>query len=197
MQQEPVETRSILKAAVLYEMLRGDWTAMSATIPWDTVKDEDWTRWLLGYFYDKGKSLGFSVETKPPPTGKGEGEYLVDLCWWKREDSQYWLELALESEWLAGDDEIEHDFHKLVDSKSRLKVWVCSYGERQMSGKRNQILKAVAGARYKFPDEEYLIANMPYSEKPENKDCLTVDGFWMNYLGTPAELRPFRIYRNS
>ena len=195
--KELSETQPTLKAGTLYEMLRADWSAMKSALPWETTKDEDWTRWLLNYFYDKGTSLGCKVETQPLGGNRGTGEYIFDLCWWKEDQGQYWLELALESEWLADSDEIDHDFYKLVDAKARLKVWVCSYGERQMPDKKSRLLEAVTKARYKFPEEEYLIVNIPYSEKAEYKDCLVVEGVWMNYLGNPNELRPFRIYRNS
>ena len=62
--------------------------------------------------------------------------------------------------------------------------------ERQQ-GLRDVVVKA----KYKFPEEEYLIVSMPYTEKAEYKDCLRVNGFWMDYLGHMNSLRPMEIYR--
>lgn len=194
--EESQVTQAVLKAATFYEMLRAEWSALKAGMPWEESWPA-WTNWILGYFFDKGKALEFDVETKALPGKGGEGQYLVDLCWWKEQGEQYWLELALESEWQPGKGEIEQDFYKLVDVKSRLKVWVCSWGERQMQARQSELSKIVAKARFRFSEEEYLILNMPDSQKAEYKDCIVVNGFWLNYLGTPTELRPFQIYRNS
>ena len=152
---------------------------------------------MLGYFFGKGKELDFEVETKNLKDGRGESEYLVDLCWWKEQDGRYWLELVLESEWQPSKGEIEQDFYKLVDVKARLKVWVCCWGERQMQACQPSLSQAVSKARFKFPEEEYLIINLPYSEKPEYTDCVVVEGFWMNWQGQQSPLRPFRIHRHG
>lgn len=194
---EPAEVQStVLKAAALYEMLRAEWPALKAGMPWDGLW-RDWTVWILGYFHDKGKELQFTPETKPLPDGRGNGEYLVDLCWWKEQGGQYWLELILESEWQPGKSEIDQDFYKLIDVKSRLKVWVCSWGEKQMQTRQSELSGIVAKARFKLSDEEYLIINMPDSQKAEYKDCVVIDGFWMNNSGNPSPLRPLQIHRNS
>lgn len=156
-----------------------------------------WTDWILGYFYKKGKALEFMVETKTLPGKFGEGQYLVDLCWWKEQNEQYWLELILESEWQSAKEEIEQDFYKLVDVKSRLKVWICSWGENQMQARRSELSTIVAKARFRFPEEEYLVLNIPDSQKAEYKDSIIVNGFWMNCFGKPNPLRPFQIHRTS
>ena len=91
--------------------------------------------------------------------------------------------MAMESEWWPGEDEIDHDFCKLIDIKAYLKVWVCSYGKRVIDARKSRMCKNVAGGKFKFPEEQYLIINLPDSQRKEYRDRLIIDAFWIDSKG--------------
>ena len=176
----------------LFEVLRKEWSTERKTIPWNGAW-KDWTSWVKSYFYDKGEDLGFKSETKL--SDRGEGEYIVDLCWWSKNYKQYWLELILESEW--GEDwksEVNQDFYKLIDLKAHFKVWVCSWTEKQMDKRREKLCEYIAKAKFKLPEEEYLIINVPYSEEAGHEKCMEVHGIVINNLGISHTLPPFEVH---
>ena len=126
----------------------------------------------------------------------GEGEYLVDVCWWKQQNGKYWIELALESEWIDTEDEIDGDFFKLIDLKAIRKIWVCSYGPRIYLRRKKYLIDSVRSARFTFPGEKYLILNLPESMRQSEKNRLTIHTFWMDAKGQVFDL-PDEIVVNS
>jgi hypothetical protein len=57
-----------------------------------------------------------------PDREKEEGEFLLDLLWWRDSESND-IVLAVESEW-GGERAVCHDFGKLLNIKSPLKVMI-------------------------------------------------------------------------
>jgi len=78
-----------------------------------------WTEAVKSVLQTLGKSKQFYVV---PDRQQGEGEFLLDLVWWKNTDLND-LVLAVESEW-GGPGQIWHDFGKLLVVKSPLKLMV-------------------------------------------------------------------------
>lgn len=176
------------RAEGLYKMIISDWSIRKDTMPWGK-EDPIWTQWIKDYFYEKGKKLGYEAE-KTKSNNQGEGEYLVDLCWWKEKEktSTYWLELILESEWNSSKDEILQDFYKLIDIKAALKVWVCSWGEKQMKERLSQTCDYILTARFKIPEEQYLILNLPESKIANFNDSITIIGWLIDNQGQKKSL---------
>ena len=173
----------MLKAAELYNTIISDWTKKKDSIPWKSSSNSVWTKWIKDRFSDIGYKLEYEV-ARSKSNKYGEGEYLVDLCWWKEQDNKYWLEMALESEWWPGEDEIDHDFCKLTDIKAYLKIWICSYGNRIIDARKSRMCKNVAKGRFKLQEEEqYLVINLPDPQKEEYKNKLIVDAFWIDSAG--------------
>lgn len=186
------------KATEIYETAIADWEISKESIPWDATDWRTWTKWVKCYFFEKGQQLGFKAEATRSIEGCGEGEYLVDVCWWKESlvpTPEYWLELILESEWLKDIQSVQDDFYKLIDIKAFIKVWVCSWSDPVFDERRVLLSKWVSQARFKLPEEQYLILNLPDSSHPEDKDCLLVTAFWMNSQGTTNLLRPRKLFR--
>ena len=177
----------MLKAAELYKTIIDYWRKNKDKIPWED-SDPSWTKWIKDSFYEIGKSK-YKVE-RSKSNHCGEGEYLVDLCWWKEQGNDWWLELALESEWGQGEDEIDHDFCKLIDIKAYLKVWVCSYGDKIIEARKRKMFQNIAGGKIKFPEEQYLVINLPDSQKAEYKNQLRVFAYEIDYMGKDSLLTP-------
>jgi len=184
----------MIRAKELYEIISKEWETKKSEIPWD-AKNPVWTKWIKDYFTKLGKDRGFKVESSRLPSGNGEGEYLVDACWWKKQTNQYWLELIVESEWDSSSGEIEQDFYKLIDIKAYLKVWICSWSDNQYQKREKLLSDLVAQTRFKIPEEEYLIINLPFNKESNYKDSLLIYSFWMNNMGEPNILQTKEIRR--
>ncbi|MDP2654054.1 MAG: hypothetical protein Q8Q08_08495 [Candidatus Omnitrophota bacterium] len=175
-----------------YQEIIAYWEKNKRNIPWDRNDYHSWTNWIKDSFCDlaedEKKAKGEEIAVELSKTKKrGEGEYLVDVCWWKEQGGKYWLELALESEWIDTEDEIDTDFFKLIDIKAVRKVWVCSYGKKLYRKRRLKILKSVRSARFTFEEEKYLIINIPDSEKQSESNQLRIQGFWIDAKGKASK----------
>lgn len=171
----------------LYKEIIEYWQRNKKNIPWDTDGYPNWTRWVKESFCDLAEGRGVNVELTK--TGNhGGGEYLVDVCWWREQKGKYWLELALESEWIDTEEEINGDFFKLIDLKAVYKIWVCSYGKLIYPKRKKKLKESVRSARFKIPEENYLVLNLPDSVKQCEKDRLTIHSFWMDAQGKAFDL---------
>ena len=187
----------MLKAREMYHMIAEDWKAEKDLLPWDK-SDREWTRWIKDYL-DR-KSEKFNCRTERTNSGsRGQGEYLVDLCWWQEKDEtgHYCLQLILESEWNCAKDELLQDFYKLIDIKAALKIWICSWGENQVKERLQLACKYVSRAKYKIPGEEYLIINLPVNKISNYKDRMVIEGWLIDYKGQEEILEPSTIERNN
>ena len=177
-----------LTAAQLCQSIRDEWESHRQEIPWGVEDYGPWTEWVKSTFHNIGARelqgcSEWGVESTRLPDGRGRGEYLVDVCWWVEREGRYRLELAVESEWNPHKSEIEHDFYKLVDVKSRLKVWVCSYRPQLLNDRLLALEQAVRSAQIKSDDEEYLILNLPETQTSKFVSSFTVQPFIFDSQG--------------
>lgn len=193
-----------LTATQLCQSIRDEWGSRRQDIPWDE-NDSRWTEWVKSTFHHIGerqleaygkKGTHWDVESTKLPDGRGQGEYLVDVCWWTEREGRYRLELAVESEWNPHKSEIEQDFYKLIDVKSRLKVWVCSY-ESQLKSRLSDMGKAIRSAQIRNQDEEYLILNLPETQTPNVTLSFVVQPFLFDWQGRLTKLPKFTVKREQ
>jgi hypothetical protein len=127
------------------------------------IQTDSWsplTRTTLGWLRKRGADLGFRVWDS-----KGDGGYLWDMAWVSPDTSRrYWLELVAEVELTDPHfDEICSDFYKVLDAKSRLKLFICAPPARTMITRlRDEIDWAVRHQRYVLPDERIAVVLLAY-----------------------------------
>jgi len=113
-----------------------------------------------------GEEQGYSVYMK------GEGEYLVDLCWYfETEPLRKWMELACEIEWSSQDSkEIVEDMWKLTDIKANLKLGVSSPKVKDKDDVIVEVASIIRDHAIKMPNEQYVMIYITYRPHVKEKE---------------------------
>lgn len=133
------------------------WKVAGSSLRWDDSLKR-WTETVLKCFRDMGKERKYEVF--PDPENEDDyyrHQYLsLDQCWTKEESADpYWMQLALESEWLDH-KEVKEDFWKLTELKCPWKVMV--YAEERTETRFIETLNTIVGKhRFKAETEQYLV----------------------------------------
>ena len=87
--------------------------------------DAQWTRHIKQLICGLGKSRDYSV-CAAGFVGEYDPEWLFDVVWYKCDGEGHLAEmpLAVECEWSASRDDIQHDFEKLLVAKAALRVMI-------------------------------------------------------------------------
>lgn len=142
-----------------------------------------WTKKILGFFYDLGMKQKYDVYASPKIGKKNTHEYLVDLSWVFENEKGSWIELALEEEWSLNKDAIFFDFHKLLDVKAKLKVFICFPNERDREDFPKEMAKDILNQANKMFDEKYLIVVFSRHERRKPSERIKIHGYEFNYIG--------------
>ena len=148
-------------------------------------KNEHWTRWVLGCFAELGKMNGYTAIWTDPD--KQTTEFLLDLCWLKDSPSELRLALGLESEWNSK-EHVLYDFGKLLQTKATIKVMISALSHQQMTEALNEMIGMIDRLRPRYPEETYLLINMPGSDRAHLTRELTVTGDEIGATGTLRSL---------
>lgn len=137
---------------------------------------------LLDFFFILGREGEFMPWAKYARKGprKSSQEYLVDVCWERKQDVT--LSLAMEVE--VSDrqsDGIMHDLEKLVHIKAPLKVGICWPIRSEQEKILERFGRLVSRYKLKIPGEQYLIILFDYEKlavkKNNLKFLLKISGF--------------------
>lgn len=80
-------------------------------------------------FRDIGRRLGYYVAASG--CNADDGEWLYDLVWYVESNGFFVLQpLALESE-RHPDQRLDGDFHKLVQARAEVRLWICKLHSKQ------------------------------------------------------------------
>ena len=80
-----------------------------------------------------------------------------------------------------------------MDVKSRLKVWVCSYGPHLVEPRLSNMGEAIRSAQISSPEEEYLILNLPETQMSKFTSSFIVQPFIFDWQGKLTRLQRARI----
>lgn len=166
---------------------------------WDEKKT--WAERNLECFYHMGKEKDFECWS-----GKHEGEYHVDLCWYHGYPPNYaknpndWnqseqhMELALEHE-LRGADRVYYAFSKLVDVKAYIKVFICRPPSTIIRSLPQALARRVALGSIKITTEKYLLIIFSEDKTCKPSEQLRINGYSIDYKGTltPLDNKGFPI----
>lgn len=154
-----------------------------------TVKSKKWTQLEKGLFKalkDLGEKEGYSVYV----TGKGQQEYLVDLCWYfEKEPMRKWMELACEIEWSSQDPEqIVFDMWKLTDIKANLKLGISSPKVKDKDDVIAKVASIIRDHAIKIPSEQYVIIYIIYRPYVKEEERFLILGYRYDALGNEVLL---------
>ncbi len=163
-----------------------------------------WRERNLECFYQMGKEEGFECWS-----GKHEGEYHVDLCWyhgyppnhgrnpkdWNQREK--YMELALEHEQdeRREAERIYYAFSKLFDVKAYIKVLMCFPSPKLSPGLPQALTRAVTLGSIKVMTETYLLIIFSEDKSFKPSEQLRIGGYSIDYQGvlTPLDNKGFPI----
>lgn len=105
-----------------------------------------------------GTEAGLCVYASDPT-----GEYLWDVAWTHEAGDKYWVDLAAEIELSDMNKEwVLDDFYKVLDAKSRLKMFVTAVTQKMAKELQTDIDRAVQRQRFWFPEERLIAVLVTY-----------------------------------
>jgi len=136
---------------------------------------------LFDALKELGEKQGYSVYMK----GVGEGEYLVDLCWYfEKEPMRKWMELACEIEWSSqAPQDIIDDMEKLTDIKANLKLGISSPKVKDKNTIRTKVASIIRDHAIKIPNEQYVIVYVIYQPYVKEEERFNILGYSYDTLG--------------
>jgi len=156
-----------------------------------TIKSKKWAQIEKGLFdalMELGKKEGYSVYVKGG--SKGEGEYLVDLCWYFEQRSlRKWMEMACEIEWSSRDQgEIVYDMWKLTDVKANIKLGISSPKARDKDSVIDEVGSIIRDHAIKMPNEQYVMIYAIYQPYVNEQERFDVLGYCYDTIGNEVLL---------